>query len=517
MAGFARAQQKASGGAARPGGSLFARNPSPVRNISNEPDRGRPRVPAFDLSRIAVYPPEPLRNSSSQALRRPGLRQSSIADGAALASAVYDTTRRSEAGASAPLPHLEQIQRSFGHHDLSRVRTYQESRAASVARSIDARAYTAGDHIAFAGSPDLRTAAHEAAHVVQQRAGIRLPGQFSQPDDAYERHANAVADRVAQNRSAEPLLNEITAAASSAPHTLPPVVQREGIGTDFGTFKTAKYDTVGAASHESGIDIELDFDPDPAKVNAKKIALTQSVHNQLGGTDTALYPVEKNRMVPSGTGAGSQIDRYGGGNFGNPLYATDAPAAADKLETTATVASWGQHGFHYKEGDTVKHQIAILKDKPTLPGHGKNSGQSFESAAVAVEGVQSGKYMGSVTWGWSSDGTNKFTKQPMTLKEKGDPSAEFQAAAKQWNATSVGGTVKTITDPTTVFKNDYSADFTVAKDTEVTVTGAAPIHNDETYDEAKVKTGPKANSTGRIKVSDLKETGGTAAIKLPTP
>jgi hypothetical protein len=69
----------------------------------------------------------------------------------------------------------------FGH-DLTRVRIHTDSKAAESARAINALAYTAGDHIAFAAgqyAPEdkggSRLLAHELTHVIQQnRAGRRL-------------------------------------------------------------------------------------------------------------------------------------------------------------------------------------------------------------------------------------------------------------------------------------------------------------------------------------------------------
>jgi hypothetical protein len=431
--------------------------------------------------------------------------------------ALDEAARYGTSGNGGSLPHLGRIQSSFGHHDLSQVRAHQGSRAAAAARAIGARAYTSGNHIAFADPPDLRTAAHEAAHAVQQRAGVRLAGGVGQAGDVYERHADAVAERVAGNRSAETLLDRMAPAGSRALGVQRQIVQRAPISTHYGVFDTTKYDKTGPAGTEWGVDIVLTFDPDRNKVDAKKIGLTQTVHSWLAGTDVDLFPVTRNRRVQSGTGAGSEIDRYGGGNFGNPLYATAAPGAKDKLGDTPTVAAWGQHGWHYMDGATEKHRKAILKDRPSLPGRGNNSGQQFETAALAVEGAQSGTYMGSVSWGWRVDGAGKYTKDPLALKSKGDPSAGFIAAAKQWNKTSVGGTVKTTANPTNVYDAGYSVAFTVAKDTEVQVTSAAPIHNNITYDQVTIKSGAKAGSTGRIKVNDMQETGGTAVIKLPIP
>jgi hypothetical protein len=72
---------------------------------------------------------------------------------------------------------------------------------------MDAHAFAARDHVAFAGAPDLHTAAHEAAHIVQQRGGVPLKDGVGEVGDPYERHADAVADAVVAGRSAELLLD----------------------------------------------------------------------------------------------------------------------------------------------------------------------------------------------------------------------------------------------------------------------------------------------------------------------
>lgn len=431
---------------------------------------------------------------------------------------VLETAERGVAGSGGAFPYLTQIQQSFGRHDISGISAHQDSRAAAAARSIGARAYTTGGHVAFAGAPDLHTAAHEAAHVVQQRGGVQLAGDVGRAGDIYERHADAVAALAVKGSSSEALLDRMAPAGSRAAAVQRQVVQRTPVGTDFGEFDTTKYNSLGPAGSENGVDIELTFDPDRTKVDATKIGLTQSVRTQLAGSAVEVFPVQRNRRVQSGAGEGSRIDQLSTGAYTNPLYATGIAGAGDKLGDTPTQSGWGQHGWNYKDGSgALKHQEAISKDNPSLPGRSNNSGQEFESAAVAVEGTQAGTYMGSVSWGWSVDGAGKFSKLPLTLKSKGNPSAGFLAAAAQWNKSSSGGTVKTIADPTNVYDNSFSVAFTVAKDTEVQVTSAAPIHDDMTYDEVTIKAGPKSGSKGRIKVNDLQETGGTANIKLPVP
>jgi hypothetical protein len=108
-----------------------------------------------------------------------------------------------------PLPFADKISASFGDHDISGIRSHSGEDASGACRTMGARAYATGNHVAFSGAPDLHTAAHEAAHVVQQRAGVSLKGNVGQVGDAYEQQADKVADAVAAGRSAAHLLGPV--------------------------------------------------------------------------------------------------------------------------------------------------------------------------------------------------------------------------------------------------------------------------------------------------------------------
>ncbi|MEZ4453736.1 MAG: DUF4157 domain-containing protein [Nannocystaceae bacterium] len=129
--------------------------------------------------------------------------------------------RRGTRGPSTRLPFLDTLQSAFGRHDLRHVQAHFGPEAAEANRAMGAMAYTFGDHVAFAGAASLHTAAHEAAHVVQQRAGVQLKRGVGEKGDAYERHADAVADRVVRGESAEALLDRMAGGPSHA------AVQRE--------------------------------------------------------------------------------------------------------------------------------------------------------------------------------------------------------------------------------------------------------------------------------------------------
>lgn len=88
----------------------------------------------------------------------------------------------------------------FGH-DFSKVRVHTDGRAAESARSVNASAYTVGDHVVFGEgqySPSTTTGgkllAHELAHTVQQSRGGQppLPESYGQ----LERDADRAADQI---------------------------------------------------------------------------------------------------------------------------------------------------------------------------------------------------------------------------------------------------------------------------------------------------------------------------------
>lgn len=118
-------------------------------------------------------------------------------------------------GAAGPLPHLDRIQQLFGPHNVTGVRAYVGGPAAEGAARMGAEAFATGDQVAFGAAPDLHTAAHEAAHVVQQRQGVQLKGGVGEVGDAYERQADEVADRVVQGRPAGDLLGQPAGAAAN--------------------------------------------------------------------------------------------------------------------------------------------------------------------------------------------------------------------------------------------------------------------------------------------------------------
>jgi hypothetical protein len=120
----------------------------------------------------------------------------------------HDVAAKGVSDGGQAMPFADQIQASFGAHGgaIASAKAHVGGDAKSANDSLGAQAYAYGNHVAFGQSPDLHTAAHEAAHVVQQNSGVQLKGGIGQANDQYEQNADAVADRVVQGKSAEDLL-----------------------------------------------------------------------------------------------------------------------------------------------------------------------------------------------------------------------------------------------------------------------------------------------------------------------
>ncbi len=194
----------------------------------------------------AEHDPETSRRSSNAGLKREAAVQRKARGEAG--GDVQNVAARGVQGSGGQLPHMEQIQRSFGAHDVSGIQAHTGGQAAEASREMGAEAYATGSSVAFGGQPDLHTAAHEAAHVVQQRQGVQLKANVGDKGDAYEKTADEVADRVVAGKPAGDLLGEPK--ASAAPASAGPV-QMEGKKKPAETKEETQQHTHTAAAHET--------------------------------------------------------------------------------------------------------------------------------------------------------------------------------------------------------------------------------------------------------------------------
>jgi hypothetical protein len=301
------------------------------------------------------------------------------------------------AGAPLPSPTRAYFERRLGR-DLGGVRVHTDALAGASARAVGAAAYTHGSDIAFApgryqpesgaGRPLL---AHELAHVAQQSGGAPELGLDAAPLG----------------------------------------VQR-ALETLGGLWDTDAYSVVNDGTQDIGVEINrLRFKPGPG-VNATQIALVQAVNSVNNGTPISINPTVIGRSIPSAKpGAGTHIDNWT--DSASPLYGVREAGAAPAPLGSGTAESNTEAGYRFEVfGISFSHD-ASLYDRPTLPTHGANASQIFETTALAVAGAQAGTYYGSVRWGWQSDASNTVTMLPLSVVSVGVPSATFNASAAIWN------------------------------------------------------------------------------------
>jgi len=424
------------------------------------------------------------------------------------------------AGGGGALPHGDAIAASFGRHapKVEGIRAHVGGAAAEASSSIGAQAYTTGNSIAFASQPDLGLAAHEAAHVVQQAGGVQLKSGIGQAGDVYEQHADAVAAEVVAGRSAERLLDEMAGGgASSAPQHQ---VQRKDVPTHFGTFKTSKFEKYTT----TGVNAVVEFHPDPAKIDAKKIGMSQSVViTYPDGTHTGIDPTKEGRRVKSGAGKDYVLDRISSKN--NPIYGAGDLGANEGIDKTAadnnpsadptkvaTPADGGnatyQLGHAFKDAGVQKTKEAALYDRPAGGG-----GNLFETTALGLEGTDKDKYFGSVKWGYVVNGTDVDIKD-IELASMGVPTQHYLAAAELWNNTKTRGTLEVTASPAKAKKVSDMSAVDVAQGTKVR-------HIDVAFIAGTIMTQVAAVTGGDqyyINVTDLKDTqDGSDTANVPVP
>jgi outer membrane protein OmpA-like peptidoglycan-associated protein len=266
------------------------------------------------------------------------------------AAAVHAAAQDGLAGPSAPLPHLDRIQRLFGRHDVGGVQAHVGGPAAAASEQMGARAYATGHHVAFASSPDLHTAAHEAAHVVQQRAGVQLKDAVGSVGDSHEQHADAVADRVVRGESAEGLLDQYGGGGGGGGGVQFSLIGNGASNAAFqvpgmGNFNINMVTTpAAAAGARAGLDGFIQFTPITGAPNSNTIGIVQIVKDTDAGNPASdrglatMPPLAAPRGALGQPGLRTADDPATGvvGGFATDIYHQGGPAG---LRAPGTAAS----------------------------------------------------------------------------------------------------------------------------------------------------------------------------------
>ena len=382
-------------------------------------------------------------------------------DGGGAAASPGASFEHATSGAASELPHRGTLERAFGT-SFGDVQAYVGGDTAQAGLSgLGAQAAAHGNKVAFREAPSLELAAHETAHIVQQRGGGGVqckPTQVSAPSDEAEGRADAAAAAVVAGLP----VPDVGTAPGDGIH--------RKVETSGGTWTTPKYEAVPAATgvtgDKVGCHIVLNFTPNElVEAPASGIGITQTVKSQKSSTaggkpDTFAPPSDPGKaMVTMGAGSsdpGRAMDRMiyppdpagPGGNRAvpntNPMYGVYNPGAgganvSKSLNDNTPSVGKTQFGAHTKKADGSfnKPVDAVLEDRPGrfLEFDHQTFEQTFESAAVVMAGPLANQYLGSVRWGYSSasDGTSTLLPTPIEVVQQGNPSVQFMDAAKTWN------------------------------------------------------------------------------------
>jgi hypothetical protein len=463
--------------------------------------------------------------------------QGKFTGGSAEAAQADDLRSAIGGGGGSPMPAAVQakMEHAFGT-DFSSVRV-QESAAAPA---LGALAFTQGESIQFApGQYQPESAAgqqllgHELSHVVQQRAG-RVQATTEAGGVAVNDNAGLEAE--ADRHGALAAAGERVASAGNSAASASGVVQNKAIqlkkvATDAGEFETTTFQ----GCEDRGVNIVLMFHPNPDVVEAKKIGLAQSGQVSKDGKFEAIDPSKQARTVTdAGESEGYTHDRLSDRN--NPIYGADSlkkgqGLAATKVDNNETkdatqvgVNATYQLGWSYKlfgGKPETKTQSAGLSDKPKgakVPG----VKMFFESTALAIEGTDTGKYYGSVSWGYEMKGTADAPVLEMTdieLASASDPTAKFLDSAKLWNEATTRGTAIVTADPAKGLNGAGTANVDVPKDTKLKQLSTVSWGSDAAI-KAEILDA-KGKGTGTVvyvKNADLKDAGdGGKTVALPMP
>jgi len=383
--------------------------------------------------------------AQSQALSPLGPVQ--LSGGHAEGSDPHAVARAGLGGSGGPLPHLDRIQGAFGRHDVSGVRVHSDAPARAAADQLGAKAYAADGAIASAGSLDLHTAAHEAAHVVQQRGGVSLKGNVSSAGDAYEQHADAVADAVVAGRSAEALLDAAPSGGASSGGAVQ-LKPKSGV-TNALALAYAKDIPLGEKEFNYlkvegaiGVGIKGEWTPagggDDAKVG----------HAVEGGDGDGVKLVEVAKEISVKEGyslAGFKLETV------TPAFSVSFPSLTDKIgdstiddaldgpktEDTSVAKVGGEVEFGFSNGFNLKAALTVFELKKTPEGE-----WDFDIAAIELSGGKKWQFGPYATKSPKGEASGEFSVSPKVTatpnRKKIAAWVAEQAAKRTANAASAG-------------------------------------------------------------------------------
>jgi hypothetical protein len=386
-------------------------------------------------------------------------------------------------GNSMPAATRKFMENAF-NTDFSGVNIHSNNEAATMSKTIGARAFTYGNDVYFNQgryNPDTKQGkhllAHELTHVVQQKSSIGLAmRQIQRSVETWggtwdtEKYAKIVPVYPGDSRgaaitlkftpndkvNAEKIGLSQTALAikNNTPWTIDSAIRQSH------AIKAPEAKEIDPITHKTDEKTHIDrVDPknNPMYGSMSLLITTADIIESLPAgfigppkSIPANVFVQITEQPEAGKGGKLKVIRgpLSGTTMDFALADLGKMQKAGNLEDTpmdnnttrdptniATNATY-QLGYHYMDGKILKQADAKLRDRPVQSDTvvNKNSSNTFEVAAIGLKGVQAGIYFGSVKWGWSIDATGNHNLLPLKVSSNQVPSSSFLTAAHLWNA-----------------------------------------------------------------------------------
>lgn len=320
-------------------------------------------------------------------------------------AAVHEAAAAGIASGGGAMPHAAAIQQSFGAHDIGNVQAHTGSGAAQATQAMGAEAYASGNHVVFGGAPDLHTAAHEAAHVVQQQAGVSLSGGVGQVGDKYEQHADQVADAVVQGKSAEGLLDTMSGGGASVQrsvqrHVARMPVQMNPTATPTGPVRTAE---TPSATEVPGGQGQVDARNSTTPATQPKVKWRKVVDRGRVAWYVVLEPVTPAPTTTPG-GSGTPPAPTTGGDYTTDIHPDQAFSLAQDPVAEAAADTFEQSVGNFAMGHTsAKNAAAAIASQAVAMAEAYVTAMEAAGAAQAEMDMSFQKLLGGFgpTWAGS--------------------------------------------------------------------------------------------------------------------
>lgn len=327
--------------------------------------------------------------------------------------------------------------------DFSHVKIHTGGEAHAMNVGVNAKAFAHGNDIYFkqgeynpqtGGGKELL--AHELAHTVQQRNNGKRIHRYTAVNTF---GGSFIANQYVKSETTDPasghdlvgadFILKFTPSSLLTPTTAGVTENKVAMVQ---TVKTLQNTSAGGAVNTPGYTSANNKGTNNAKLSGETgtVGVDPNTRTYTGN------PIANNETVKDRGNAIDKLDYVNGIPQTNPLYLANGSDVVSASLGDIPANNYGTYGSVTASGTIT---AALMGDaprreiQPAFPN--VKYAQSFEVAAIVVEGDKKNTYLGSINWGWKSTGKT-VTLDPADIKlaSAGAPTENFMAAAGRWNS-----------------------------------------------------------------------------------